>query len=129
MKQQAFGAYSRSSGIAMGLAIFLAILLGGYFYIGISLQKPLYTRWIVNDILKTTVADKETMKLGPKEIQQRIFKRISINNVYGFDQKEIKVKQTEKHIEIIMDKSIDVKFPGELVVTTLLQKKIKVPRP
>jgi|GEM_PF-1346381 len=119
----------RMAGMSTWEAFFILLLLGGYFYIGMAVYEPVWARWKMVDILKTTMQEQDTIKLSSGEISNRIMKRMSINGIYGVAAKDMKLQKTDKVIRLTFVKSLPASLPFGMDLNVNINEIIEVERP
>ena len=124
-----YGRRKTMAGMTVWSALGIGLMVGGYIFILINLYEPLFERWKIQDIIATTLEDQKTLEKTAGEIKERIFKRMSINGIYGVDPKALKIRKTDKEILIKYNKDAVVIFPGNVSVTVHTHYDTRVKRP
>lgn len=126
---QSPGQRNRLAGLSSWEAFAFIFLVGGYFFIGMNLYEPIWERWKIYSILDKLADEPETLKGSPDEITSRLFKRMSVNGIYGTQKEHFKVQQTDVAIRLTFNREYPVSMPLGIGVVVKAHRVIELKRP
>ncbi len=77
----------RSKGITFLGFLMLCIIIGPYFKLLLDLWTPVNNDLTIRDIFQDMVSDPKINSMPKDQVELKIFRRMSVNGVQGFDKK------------------------------------------
>lgn len=93
--------------IVVGIGLFFTML-------GIRLVPIYIDHYAIRNVLLTIQAEPNARKMNPRTIRQLIKRRLTINSVYGFDQKNIKISKKKSGTVIDLNYEVRTNMAGNI---------------
>ena len=98
--------FRRNRGLSNWEAATFLVMVGGYFFLGISLYEPVWARWKIQSVLHESMKDAPTLKGSVDDIKLKLLKRLNVNGVNIIKKKDLKVEKTDKVVRLTVEKAM-----------------------
>ncbi len=103
MKKNSLSSMHRQSGASALVIMIMAIFFGGLLTLVIKLGPAYLDDITIQEALESLEGTEDLSTMGPAQVRNLINKRLSVNNVRGFDEKNITVQKDGDLVIINVD--------------------------
>lgn len=103
MKKNSLSAMHRQSGASALVIMIMALFFGGLLTLVIKLGPAYLDDITIQEALESLDGTEDLSSMGPSQVRSLINKRLSVNNVRGFDAKNITVEKDGDLVVINVD--------------------------
>ena len=103
MKKNSLSSMHRQSGASALVIMIMALFFGGLLTLAIKLGPAYLDDITIQEALESLEGTEDLSTMGPAQVRSLINKRLSVNNVRGFDEKNITVEKDGDLVIINVD--------------------------
>ena len=103
MKKNSLSSMHRQSGASALVIMIMVLFFGGLLTLAIKLGPAYLDDITIQEALKSLEGTEDLSTMGPAQVRSLINKRLSVNNVRGFDEKNITVEKDGDLVIINVD--------------------------
>ena len=103
MKKNSLSSMHRQSGASALVIMIMALFFGGLLTLAIKLGPAYLDDITIQEALESLEGTEDLSTMGPAQVRSLINKRLSVNNVRGFDEKNITVQKDGDLVIINVD--------------------------
>jgi len=103
MKKNSLSSMRRQSGASALVIMIMVLFFGGLLTLVIKLGPAYLDDITIQEALESLEGTEDLSSMGPSQVRSLINKRLSVNNVRGFDEKNITVEKDGELVVINVD--------------------------